>query len=89
MHLPVPIERDDEAYFAPLQGLDLPDGTDLYLGLVHHEDGVEGAMRRIAAASTAASRFGIATECGLGRGPEERTAPLLDLHARIIEAAQR
>lgn len=89
IHLPVPIERDDEAYFAPLQDLTIPEGTDLYLGLVHHEDGVEGALRRIAAAATAVPRFGVATECGLGRGPEERTVPLLDLHARIIEAAQR
>jgi hypothetical protein len=88
VHLPVPIERDDEAYFAPLADLPLPEGTDLYLGLVHHEDGVDGALRRIAAASTAVPRFGIGTECGLGRGPEERMVPLLDLHRRILEAAQ-
>ncbi|MBW4041948.1 MAG: hypothetical protein HIU86_07440 [Acidobacteria bacterium] len=87
-HLPVPIERDDAAYFAPLAGLELPEGTDLYLGLVHHEDGVAGALRRIAAASTAVRRFGVATECGFGRGPAERTAPLLDLHRQVIEAAQ-
>lgn len=87
VHLPVPIERDDEAYFAPLAGVDLPEGTDLYLGLVHHEDGVDGALRRIAAASSAVPRFGVATECGFGRGPAERTVPLLDLHRRIIEAA--
>jgi hypothetical protein len=87
IHLPVPIERDDEAYFAPLADVVLPEGTDLYLGLVHHEDGVEGALARIAAASSAVPRFGVATECGFGRGPAERTVPLLDLHRRIIEAA--
>jgi hypothetical protein len=89
VHLPVPIERDDAAYFAPLADLAVPEGTDLYLGLVHHEDGVEGALRRIDAASTAVPRFGIGTECGLGRGPEERTVPLLDLHRAILDAAGR
>lgn len=87
IHLPVPIERDDPAYFAPLADLALPEGTDLYLGLVHHEDGVEGALRRIDAASSAVPRFGVATECGLGRGPVERMVPLLDLHRQVLEAA--
>jgi hypothetical protein len=86
IHLPVPIERDDAAYFAPLAGIELPEGTELELGLVHHEDGLEGASRRIAAASTVLDRFGVGTECGFGRGPAERTGPLLDLHRDIIEA---
>jgi len=86
LHLPVPIERDDEAYFAPLAALELPEQTELYLGLIHHEDGVDGALRRIRAAHTAQSRFGVATECGFGRGPAERTAPLLDLHAAVSDA---
>ncbi|WP_104086947.1 hypothetical protein [Arthrobacter sp. GMC3] len=92
LHLPVPIERDDAAYFAPLANLALHPETELFLGLVHHEDGTEGAGRRIAAARPAMAEagfaeFGIATECGFGRGPAERTAPLLRLHADIIEAA--
>ncbi|CAM5295887.1 hypothetical protein [Leifsonia shinshuensis] len=85
-HLPVPIERDDAAYFAPLAPLDLPETTELYLGLLHHEDGVDGALRRAAAAATARPRFGVATECGFGRGPSERTAGLLDLHAAVAGA---
>lgn len=88
IHLPVPIERDDAEYFAPLGALILPEGTEIELGLVHHEDGLEGAERRIAAASTVLDRFGVGTECGFGRGPAERTAPLLDLHAAIIDAHQ-
>jgi hypothetical protein len=87
-HLPVPIERDDAAYFAPLGAVTIPEGTDLYLGLVHHEDGVDGALRRIDAASTVLRRFGIGTECGFGRGPADRTVPLLDLHRAILEAAR-
>lgn len=85
-HLPVPIERDDPEYFAPLAALELPESTELYLGLLHHEDGVEGARRRAAAAATARPRFGVATECGFGRGPSERTIGLLDLHAAVAEA---
>ncbi|MGR6997006.1 metallopeptidase family protein [Yinghuangia aomiensis] len=73
VHLPVPIERDDEAYFAPLAWVDVPEGTELYLGLLHHEDGVEGARRRAAAAATAVTTFGVGTECGFGRGPSDRT----------------
>lgn len=84
-HLPVPIERDDPEYFAPLAAVALPERTELYLGLLHHEDGEEGARRRAAAAATARPRFGVATECGFGRGPSERTAGLLDLHATVAE----
>lgn len=85
-HLPVPIERDDEAFFAPLAAVRIPEQTELYLGLLHHEDGAAGAKRRIAAAASAQARFGVATECGFGRGPSERTAALLDLHAATAEA---
>ncbi|PQZ92123.1 hypothetical protein CQ018_11375 [Arthrobacter sp. MYb227] len=91
LHLPVPIERNDAPYFAPLEELKLHPETVLFLGLVHHEDGLEGASGRIAAASPALERagvsgFGIGTECGFGRGPAERTAPLLQLHAQILAA---
>ena len=86
IHLPVPIERDDESYFAPLAEVTWPAETELYLGLVHHEDGVEGALRRAAAASSFVREFGIATECGFGRGPVERTAPLLALHREVAAA---
>ncbi|MFP3465113.1 hypothetical protein [Leifsonia sp. SIMBA_070] len=86
VHLPVPIERDDSAYFAPLASVDIPEGTELFLGLIHHEDGVEGAVRRASAASTAVPSFGVGTECGFGRGPSERTPGLLDLHAAVAAA---
>lgn len=91
VHLPVPIERNDAAYFAPLADLELTAGTHLFLGLVHHEDGVAGAARRIEAARPAIERagiveFGIGTECGFGRGPADRTETLLDLHAAILSA---
>jgi methionine synthase II (cobalamin-independent) len=82
IHMPVPIGRTDEAYFQPLSGLNLPRGTELYLGCVHAADGVEGAKRRIEAAHKFAPKFGIATECGMGRcKTPEVVAQLLAIHA--------
>lgn len=86
LHLPVPIERDDEAYFAPLAELALPEETELYLGLVHREDGVEGARRRAAAAAAYVSRFGVGTECGIGRAPDGTTEGILRTHAEVAAA---
>jgi hypothetical protein len=86
VHLPVPIERDDAEYFAPLSSVAWPSTTAVYLGLVHHEDGVDGALRRARAAEAVVPSFGVATECGFGRGPRERTVPLLDLHAAVAAA---
>jgi hypothetical protein len=83
VHLPVPIERDDDAYFAPLGSVDWPESTEVYLGLLHHEDGVEGALRRAATASRFVADYGVATECGFGRGPRERTTEPLDLHEDV------
>lgn len=89
IHVPVPIERDDDAYFAPFDALDLAPETELFLGLVHHDDGVEGARRRIAAAAPHVPDFGIATECGIGRAhttPEIET--IFDIHAELTSALQ-
>ncbi|GAA1192849.1 hypothetical protein [Pseudonocardia alaniniphila] len=80
VHMPVPIERDDDAYFAPLAGLKLKPQTQLYLGLLHKEDGMDGAARRIAIAAKHVTDFGVATECGMGREPAEAIDGLLRLH---------
>lgn len=82
-HMPVPRGRDDEAYFAPLLRLALPPTTELYLGLVHFTDGIDGGKRRIAAAEKFRLAFGIATECGFGRRPPETVRQLLELHAEL------
>lgn len=81
LHLPVPVDRDDGAYFAPLAGLALQPVTELYLGVLHAADGTAGAWRRIAAAQRVVPRFGVATECGLGRRPAASIARMLSLHA--------
>lgn len=83
VHMPVPIDRSDDAYFAPLGALKLRAETRLYLGLIHDGDGVAGAERRIAAARRYVRDFGIATECGFGRLPPETTPALIALHAKL------
>ena len=83
LHLPVPRDRDDLAYFEPLSGLELKPETELYLGLVHYTDRIEGAMRRIETARQIVPEFGIGTECGFGRRPPETVAALLALHAQL------
>jgi hypothetical protein len=85
VHLPVPHDRTDAAYYAPLAGLRLHPGTELYLGLVHLRDGEDGARARIAAAQEFVGSFGVATECGFGRRPADTVTPLLDLHAAVAE----
>lgn len=83
IHMPVPMDRDDDAYFRPLSRLGLHPGTKLFLGLVHDSDGAEGTRRRIAAASKYAKDFGIAAECGFGRRPPETIPNLLRMHAEV------
>lgn len=83
IHMPVPRNRDDDTYFAPLCQLTLRPETQLCLGLVHHTDGVEGTKRRLATAKKHASNFGIATECGFGRRDPRTIPELLRIHAEI------
>ena len=86
VHVPVPIERDDAAYFEPLRSLVNMDRTLLILGLIHQEDGVEGARRRMAAAASASLvNYGVATECGLGRINPAIMPLLLDLHRQVAQ----
>ncbi len=87
IHLPVPRDRTDPAYFAPLTDLALKPHTRLYLGLVHLTDGAAGAARRIRAAREFVTEFGVGTECGLGRRPPETIPDLLRLHAAIAGPA--
>ena len=89
IHMPVPHDRSDDAYFAPLKTLELSPETELYLGLVaygHHNDGPQGAWRRVGAAARAAPvSFGISTECGLAREPEETVMDVLEVLAEAAD----
>jgi len=68
IHMPI-IPEHDVADFAPLKQLRLQSATKLYLGLIHLSDGLEGAQRRMTAAQTAVSDFGVGFFCGLGALP--------------------
>lgn len=83
IHMPVPRERDDHVYFAPLSRLELQPGCRLYLGLVHMTGGIEGTRRRIAAAEKIVDGFGIATECGFGRRAADTVPDLFRQHAEL------
>jgi hypothetical protein len=85
-HLPVPKGRTDDAYFAPLRTLKLPRGTELYLGLIHHND-AEGDTKRLTAARRHARVDGIGTECGMARGDPSRLSALLAAHSRAAALA--
>jgi methionine synthase II (cobalamin-independent) len=81
-HAPVPKERDDETYSAPLREL-IPllreGGTELYLGLVREGD-EEGTNRRIETARKVVGEevsWGVASECGMGRTPRDQVASIL------------
>jgi hypothetical protein len=87
IHMPVPRNRADDAYFAPLAKLQLRPETELCLGLVHHTDGVEGSKRRLDTAKRHASRFSIATECGFGRRDPGTIPELLRIHATVADEA--
>jgi len=79
LHMPAP-HVEAEEYFAPLDALALQPETELYLGLLHRDDTVDGALERIAAVSRHIQGFGIATDCGWGRGGSEAVDALLELH---------
>jgi hypothetical protein len=81
LHLPVPKDRTDDAYFAPLERLRMKPGRKLYLGLIHSGDEA-GNQTRLAAARRHVRVDGIGTECGMGRKDIAGLASLLVDHAR-------
>ncbi len=85
-HMPVPKSRTDDGYFVPLENLRLPAETELYLGLIHHDD-AQGDAARLAAARRHGRVGGIATECGMARGDPARLPSLLAAHVRAAQVA--
>ena len=83
IHMPVPRERADDGYFAPLARLRLNPQSELCLGLVHYTDGLPGTRRRLVAAERHVQTFSIATECGFGRRDPKTIPELLRIHAEI------
>jgi hypothetical protein len=85
VHMPVPRDRTDTAYIEPIENLEIPETTELYLGLVHYSDGVEGTRQRIQAASEFIDDFGVATECGWGRRDPETLDALATIHTEVAD----
>jgi len=84
-HVPVPKERTDEAYYAPFRDWRRSAGTELYLGLLHHNDET-GDRKRVAVAKTFIEDFGLSAECGWGRTEPGRLPGLLKGHRAAAEA---
>jgi len=85
LHMPTvhAVEAITPEAYAPLAGLRVPDGAQIYLGVVDLDGGVEATRRHVAAAATALPRFGISTECGIGRVSEEEHAFSIDALAQV------
>lgn len=87
LHMPVPIDRADDAFYAPLKDFALHPETRLFLGLVHHTDGAGGTRKRMATARRHLADFGIATECGMGRRDLDTITDLIQIHASVLATA--
>jgi hypothetical protein len=85
VHMPVPRDRSDAAYFAPLRARRRNAETELCLGLVHYTDGVAGTKQRLATARQFVTDFSIGTECGFGRRDPGTIPELLRIHAAVAE----
>lgn len=93
IHLPVPKERTDAAYFSPLTGLKLDSSGSkpphIYLGVVHANDEA-GTKKRIETAQASVSfPFGVATECGLGRTPPGEIDSILQICKEVTNEGIR
>ena len=78
VHMPV-IRQPDEGFFAPLDRLDVGD-TKVFLGIVHHTDGVAEFRRRRDLARKHLQDFGIGSVCGYGRVEPEKLPEILQKH---------
>lgn len=76
------------AHWQPFSGLALEPSTEIYLGLLHAEDGAAGALARTALAEEFLPSFGISTECGLGRHSEEQLEAVLQAWQQFSESRQ-
>lgn len=87
VHMPVPAHAD-QGFFDRFSDLRLRPETQLYLGLIHGPDDVDGARRRMALAKSVLPDFGIATRCGIARARSAATVKdLIELHAALAADA--
>jgi len=77
VHIPA-LDRSDDAFYAPLKGLDVK-GAKVYLGMIHHP---ETYKARVAAAKKALPNFGVGAYCGFGREPPSTKRKILEEHVK-------
>jgi hypothetical protein len=87
VHMPV-VKHPREEFFAPLADLDIGE-TAVYLGLIHHTDGVAGFRERMELARRYLPAFGVASVCGFGRVPREELPAILQAHRDCAVELQR
>jgi hypothetical protein len=79
------LPRATDEFFAPMRDFKLAPGTEIYLGLIHVADGVEGTRKRIVLARKYVPEFGVATECGFARARKpDVVRRLLAIHAEVV-----
>ena len=79
VHMPV-VKRPTAEFFAPLADLDIGD-TKVFLGMVHHTDGIDDFRERRDLARQHLPEFGIAGVCGYGRVDPNELDQVLAVHA--------
>jgi hypothetical protein len=79
VHMPV-VRRPDASFFEPLDDLDVGE-TKVFLGLVHHTDGIEEFRERVELARRHLPEFGIGGVCGYGRVDPGELDHVLRVHA--------
>ncbi len=86
VHMPVPRNRSDDPYFAPLADLRIG-STKVFIGLVHLTDGARGSLERLSVFRRHyRGPHGIATECGWGRRQAETIPALMRVHREVAAA---
>jgi hypothetical protein len=87
--LTVPQQTTDDEFFAPLTNLQVPDTTELYVSLVPYhpdEQPPDTTERQVQAIDRILGnrRWGISTECGMGRVDRDDVLPILDAHCKLL-----
>jgi hypothetical protein len=87
VHMPM-VPDPDDAFLAPLRKLDIGD-TRVFLGLIHPQDGIDGAKRRIGLAKKYLKDFGVAGVCGYSRDDPSAFDKALEIHRDVARTLQK
>lgn len=82
VQMPVPRDRTDDAFFAPLKSISEGSRVELVLGGWHPDRAV--TARILAAAGKTGVPFALSSECGLGRHAKEETESFLEAAPALV-----